>query len=264
MIQLFLLSLLFIIFSGLFIYRYTGKKRIFNFDLVQFIYAFVIAPLVFVWIKTLVFYLVQSEVDLIGQTNIFLIDTAVSLLGLGAYAFVIIHFITKNFEIKRYRDPLYDIFQLSEVIHLWISHLGLYFIVFLAATSLSILNLVFPLDADFSRTWFLLLLPIGAVLGFSAYVAVWLSNFTKSKFMKINKLMFAFYLFVHLCLYFLVNISFDPIYAVYWFFMSVFLATNFCSIFFDKSKKITKIFDRWHHKHADGWSGLYKRFGNPS
>lgn len=263
MIQLFLLSLLFIIVSGLFIYRYTGKKKFFKFDLVQFIYAFVIAPLVFVWIKTFVFYLVQSEIELIGQTNVFLIDTAVSLLGLGAYAFVIIHFITKNFEIKRYRDPLYDIFQLSEVIHLWISHLGLYFFALLVATTLSILNVYFPLRSDLSRLWFLVLLPAGSLSGLVLFMAVWLSNFSKYKFMKINRLLFAFHFFVHLAIYFIFNIEFNMHFITYWFFFSCFMAANIFSMFSEKSKRLMLIIDRWHHKHSDGWSGVNKKFSNP-
>ena len=263
MIQLFFLSLIFILSSGLFLYRYTGKKRFLKFDLVQFIYAFSIAPLVFVWTKTFVYYLLQSEAHLLGQTNLFIIDTAVSLLGLFVYSFVIIHFITKNFEIRRYRDPLYDVFQLSEVIHLWISHLGLYFFALLVATVLSLLNVYFPLDVELSRVWFLALLPAGGLSGGVLFIAVWLSNFTKSKFMKINRLMFAFHFFAHLAMYFLLSIEFNMRFITYWFFFSCFLTTNILSIFFEKSQRLMLIIDRWHHKHPDGWSGIHKKFNNP-
>lgn len=263
MIQLLFLSLFLIFFSGLVLYRYTGRKRLLKFDLVQFIYAFIIAPFVFVWMKTFVFYLVQSEINTISQTSAFIVDTVISLLGLFVYSFVIVHFITKNFEIKRYRDPLYDIFQLSEVIHLWISHLGFYFGLLLLATSLSILNIIFPLEFELSKIWFYFLIFVGSNIGVVLFLAVWLSNFTKSKFMKINKIIFAFHLFVHLSLYFLSEVDFTTKYIVYWFFLSTFLSTNLCSIFFERSKKIAKIFDSWHHKYLEGWSGIQKQFNNP-
>jgi len=264
MIQLFLIAIFFILGSALFIYRYTGKKRLLKFDLVQFIYAFIIAPLVFVWIKTFVFYLVQAEPHRLSQSELFAIDTGVSLLGLFVYSFVIIHFLTKNFEIKRYRDPLYDIFQLSEVIHLWISHLGVYFGLMLLLSLVSILNIFFPLQTELSRWIFILFLPLGFLLGLVFFIAIWLSNFTKSRFIKINKLMFAFFLFVLLSAYFLLEVKFESAYSAYWFFLSSCFGTNLLSISVERSQKVMKKLEKWHHKYEDGWSGFMNRFQHPS
>jgi hypothetical protein len=149
------------------------------------------------------------------------------------------------------------------VIHLWISHLGLYFFALLVATVLSLLNVYFPLDVELSRVWFLALLPAGGLSGGVLFIAVWLSNFTKSKFMKINRLMFAFHFFAHLAMYFLLSIEFNMRFITYWFFFSCFLTTNILSIFFEKSQRLMLIIDRWHHKHPDGWSGIHKKFNNP-
>ncbi len=264
MIQLFLISLLLILVGGLILYRFTGKKRLLKFDLVQFVYAFIIAPLVFVWLKTFVFYLMQGETRVLSQAVVFAIDTAVSLLGLYIYSFVIIHFLTKNFEIKRYRDPVYDIFQLSEVIHLWISHLGIYFGALLAVTLLAVFNLYFPIEASLSRIWLVGLMMVGTMLGAILYVAVWLSNFTKGKFMKINKIMFAAHFFVLLVSYFLFEVRFSAEYLIYWVFFCAYFSTNFFSIFLGRSKKLMTMTEKWHHKYQDGWSGLQQRFNNPS
>lgn len=264
MIQLFLIAIFFILASGLFIYRYTGKKRLLKFDLVQFIYAFVIAPLVFVWLKTFVFYLAQAEVHMLSQAELFLIDTGISLIGLFVYAFVIIHFLTKNFEIKRYRDPLYDIFQLSEVIHLWISHLGVYFGLMLLFSIVSILNIFFPIQTELSRWAFLIFLPLGFLLGLVFFVAIWLSNFTKSKFLKINKIMFAFFLFILLSVYFIFEVKFESAYGAYWFFLSTCFGANLLSVSVERSQKIMKKIEKWHHKYDDGWSSLMNKFQHPS
>ncbi len=263
MTQLFLVSLLLIIIGALFIYRYTGKKRFLKFDLVQFIYAFIIAPLIFIWFKSFAYYLLQTEARVINQAQLFIADTAVSLLGLFVYAFVIVHFLTKNFEIKRYRDPLYDIFRLSEVIHLWISHLGLFFGGLGMATMLALLNIFFPLEIELSFAVSALMSCMGIILGLLLYVAVWLSNFNKSKFIKINKIIFAFHFFLLLSVYFIFDVTFIADFLVYWFFFFVYLGVNSFSIFFEKSDSLVRKFEKLHHKYQDGWSALENRFLHP-
>jgi MFS family permease len=263
MIQLFLISLVFILIGGLFLYRYTGKKRLLKFDLVQLIYAFVIAPLVFIWLKSFVYYLLQSEATQFTSMQLFMVDTLVSLAGLFVYAFVIIHFITKNFEIKRYRDPFYDIFQLSEVIHLWISHLGFIFGATVIATFLAVLNVLLPLQIELSSFTYLVFLPLSIALGVALFVAVWLSNFTKSTFMKINKIMFALHFFLLITVYFIFDVRLTASFFVYWFFFFTYLGANISSFYFEKSKRLICTVEKWHHKYRDGWSALENRFLHP-
>ncbi len=263
MIQIFFLAVIIIFGSSLFLYRYTGKKRFLKFDLVQMIYAYVIAPLVFVWMKTFAFYLARAEIHALSQSQLFLVDTVISLVGLFVYSFVILHFITKNFEIRRYRDPLTDIFQLSEVIHLWISHIGIFFGLLLMATLISILNVVFPLEAQLSPLTFYLILFFGFILGLIAFVGVWLSNFTKRKFIRINRIMFALQLLLLLVTYFVSEVSFESQYSAYWFFFFTYLGSNLLSIFIEKSEKLINKIEKLQHKFEDGWSSIKGKFLSP-
>ncbi|EKD43989.1 MAG: hypothetical protein ACD_72C00045G0003, partial [uncultured bacterium] len=47
-----LLSLL----ASLGLYRYNGKKEILRFDLVQFFYAFILMPMIYIWFKSFLFF----------------------------------------------------------------------------------------------------------------------------------------------------------------------------------------------------------------
>ena len=48
------------ILGSLLAYRFNGRREILRFDLVQFLYAFILTPLTFVWGKVLLFLLVKK------------------------------------------------------------------------------------------------------------------------------------------------------------------------------------------------------------
>ncbi|MCA9370211.1 hypothetical protein KC686_03570, partial [Candidatus Woesebacteria bacterium] len=114
--------------SGLLLYRFIGKKQLFKLDSIQFLYAFVLAPLLFVWAKTF-FYTLVSTQNLgiaLSSNDVFILDTVFSTFLLFIYAFVVMHSLTKTFNVRMKDDPLYNIFHHSEYFHLWLTHLAMF------------------------------------------------------------------------------------------------------------------------------------------
>ena len=128
MLLIFLLLVLPVIGTlvGLVFYRFQGKKDLLKIDIVQFYYTFILSPIVFVWLKTMIFVLLQANTHNLSMKEIYSIDTAFSVVFLLIFAFVAMHSVTKTFHLKE-KDPLYNFFFDSEYIHLWLSHLAMAF-----------------------------------------------------------------------------------------------------------------------------------------
>ena len=53
--------------SALALYRKNGRREILKFDVVQFWYAFVLVPVLFVWFKSFLFFTLRDELNLYGR-----------------------------------------------------------------------------------------------------------------------------------------------------------------------------------------------------
>lgn len=246
------------VISGVFLYSKNGRREIFKLDIVQFVYAFVLAPVMFIWLKALMFVLLKDELNFkfsLGQ--IFVVDTIFSLVFLYVFAFIVIHSLTKSLENKRYKDPLLDIFQHSEKIHLWISHTGILLGIMILVVALSFSNIWLPMDVFLSKFNFYMVLIIGIIIGSFGFGGFWMSIF-EPKFFHINKLLFAFFFILHVLVYFLFNVSFNSSYVIYWATFAIFTALVSWSYVFEKSTKAMSWWEKLHHKI--GWSAKKKKY----
>jgi hypothetical protein len=226
------------IVSSAFLYRQNGKREILRFDFVQFIYAFVISPAVFLWLKFFVFFLLRRELNLkLSVSNLFVIDSAFSILFIYLFAFVVIHSLTKTFSLKRTSDPLYDMFAHSEYFHFSFSHLAIYIGAMLVATMVSLLNVWIPFDIFYPKTVFYGLLSTGVLVGVGGFWSCWVYKSPSFNFMRIMKLCFGLIFLAHLIIYFIYDLSFSMKYGMYWLVFNAFLSATFLSLFAEKPEK---------------------------
>lgn len=247
MIIFFYLIPFFAILSAITLYRLNGRKEFLKLDLVQFFYAFILAPALFVWLKTFLYYLLRSEVAInLGTGLLFVIDTLFSVLFLYIFAFVVIHSLTKSFWLQRSKDPLYNLFEHSEFFHLWLTHLIMYVGSMAIVSILSSFNLFFPLDIEMTRSAFYVVFGSGFVSGLFVFMIVWLSDpkQEEANFMRLMKLFFGFFFLIHVVLYFVFNPPFTPALGLYWWSLNLFTALVICSLFAYKSERALTMFDK--------------------
>lgn len=214
--------------AGVLVYRHNGKKEILRFDMVQFFYAFILMPTVFVWFKSVLFFLLQSELLLkISPKEMFFWDTAYSVVFLFIFAFTVIHSLTKSFELKRKKDPLYDLFEHSEYYHLWVSHTIIFVGAMLIISALSIGNIFFPFENSFSSTAFYSILATAPLLSALVFKAFQISDFGDFRFLKLMKLWVGIFFVIHGLAYNIYEPVFVPQKVLYWY-MAVFFGV--CSL----------------------------------
>ena len=255
---LFLVPVIASIFAIL-IYRFQdGKRQIFSLDLVQFVYLFIVSPTMFVWAKSLIFYMLKSEIDLkLNITELFVIDTLFTLLSFFIFIAVTIHSLTKTFKIKRYRDPKFDLYHLSEYFHLWWSHIVIWSGAMAMATFISMINLFIPLDFESSKSVFYSVFTLGLFLGIIAFLSVWMSDPEQGNFMRLMKILFGFFFLIHVVLYFLVDPSFSVNFGLYWVVSAMFFSAVVCSATFERYEKTNKFRKMMLHV---GWGDNIKLF----
>ena len=240
---------LFAYLAILILYRHNGKREVLKFDLVQFAYAFVILPIFFVWLKSFIYFIFKHELGVgLSTGQLFAIDTAFSLLFLYIFAFVVIHSLTKTFNLKHYRDPLYDLFAHSEYYHVWLSHVVMFAGGMLGGTLLSIVNLFVPLSLAVGKVVFMGVLGLGFGAGLLVFAGVWLADPDQAQFMRLMKLTFGFFFMVHVVLYFLFDPKFSIDQVVYWFIFMILTACVICSFFFERSKKAVSWTSKLKHQ----------------
>ncbi len=200
---------------ALVLYSANGRRQILRFDLVQFFYAFIISPTLFLWSKSFLHVLLNNEIKSLSSRQIFFYDSAFSLLFLYVYAFVVIHSLTKTFELNKKKNPSYDFFADSEALHLDISHLIIYLGALVLSLFLSLSNLIFPLDIDFSiqNTW---LIFIGIILGYLGYLGLWSYKGKSILYSRLIKLGFAAAFLLQVLVYFLANPVLSIEYSLFW------------------------------------------------
>jgi hypothetical protein len=227
-------------------------------DLFQFVYAFILAQILYIWFKSFLFYILRDELDLrLSLTNLFILDTIFSVIFLFVYAFVVIHSLTKRFENKRYTDPLYDVFKHSEEIHFWVSHMGSYVGAMVLISIVSLINIWFPVETVLTRWQFYAVLGLGFFAGLVALVAMWLSIF-KERFFKVLKLIMAIFFIIHAAVYFIVDPRFDAEYVMYWFVFAIFTGLILVAFALERSRRAAGLFEKLHHKA--GWSAKGKKY----
>lgn len=246
-----------VVFAVLFLYRFQGKKYILNFDLVQFLYNFVFAPLVFVWIKSIFFVILTTSPDLIlSVKQVFFADTLFSLVFLYIYAFFSMHSLTKTFHLKNF-DPLYDLFYDSEYIHLWLSHIVLFLGTMLILTILAIANLFAPFTLVISSSIFSLVLFVAFLLGVGFYLVLLISEPLQQKRLTLSRLVklgIGVAFSAHLIGYYFGLPNISSAYLFYW--SSVlFFAGAFILAFLDyRFNKISNTLDSFvSHIKYQGW-----------
>ncbi|NCN45723.1 MAG: hypothetical protein COU63_04360 [Candidatus Pacebacteria bacterium CG10_big_fil_rev_8_21_14_0_10_36_11] len=226
------------ILAALFVYRHNGKKEILRFDMVQFFYAFILMPTVYVWFKGFLYLLLKTELNQkISQQELFFYDTAYSIFFLFIFAFAVIHSLTKSFELKIKKDPLYDLFEHSEYYHLWLSHTIFFVGSMILSTSLAIFNIWFDLPIVFPKAIFYFILLTTPFVAMAVFKVFKISDFGDFRFLKLMKLFNGLFFLIHGVLF----IVFEPVFMseklMYWYLTNVFGFLSLISIFHSPEPK---------------------------
>lgn len=251
-LTLFLVPVLAII-AALYLYQHTGKKEFLRFDLVQFVYAFVLTPIVYVWMKSFLFVFLVKELDLrLTVTEIFLADTVFTVIFLFFYAFLVIHSLTKSFELKRSRDPLYDLFQHSEFFHLLTSHVAIYIGLVVLISILSTVNIFIPLDFTHNMIAFYACLGFGFLVGLFVYVGILLTDddfeLQHPRFEMFIELLYASFFIYHISLFFYFRPAFNMTEVVFWFVFMILFGFIISSYVLERSEKFVTFMKQFHYK----------------
>lgn len=236
---------------GLLIYRYNGGKQIFRLDFVQFMYLAVFSPLLFVWAKSFLFFVLRSELSFnLSINELFIIDTIFSVLCFFTFSSVAIHSLTKTFWLKRRSNPKFDLYYLSEYFHLWWSHIVMFLGGMILIVFISMANLYAPFVGIYSKTQLYSTIAAGLFMGLISFYIIWNSDPGQGGFMRIMKMASGLFFSLHVVLYFIFEPSFKQEYAAFWLAMSMFLSLTMCSAVFEKSEKAESIRDWFLHA---GW-----------
>ncbi len=220
------------ILTGLLVYNHNGKKEILRFDLVQFFYAFILMPIAYIWFKGFIFILLKNELgNEISQNELFFWDTVYSVFFLFLSAFVVIHSLTKSFELKRRKDPLYDMFEHSEYYHLWFSHTSLFVGAMVLTTLISALNIWVDFSFFIPKMVFYLILLTTPLLAGVIFKAFMISDFGDFRFLKLMKLFVGIFFSIHGLIYILIEPSFSGEKIMYWYMTNVFGFLSMISLF---------------------------------
>lgn len=250
--------------AGLYLYQHTGKKEFLKFDLVQFVYAFVLTPIVYIWLKSFLFVFLVRELNLsLTVTDLFLADTAYSVIFLFFYAFLVIHSLTKSFELKRSRDPLYDLFQHSEFFHMLTSHLAIYVGVVILISVLSTVNVFIPLGFAANMLGFYACLVFGFIIGLCIYIGILLTDddfeIKHPRFEMFIELVYASFFIYHIALFFYFRPAFNMSEVVFWFMFMILFGFIFSSYVLERSEKFLKVMRKFHYKKKAEFS--FKHLG---
>lgn len=251
-IALFLVPVLALL-SALYLYQHTGKKEILKFDLVQFVYAFILSPILYIWLKSFLFVFLVKELNLsLSVTDIFIADAAYTIIFLYVYAFLVIHSLTKSFELKRSRDPFYDIFQHSEFFHLLTSHVALYIGFAVLITVISTINIFIPFTVAQNSFGFYTAIIVGFLAGMVIYTALLLTDdefdTRYPRFEMFVRLLFVAFFILNIGLYFLFRPEFNLSRIMYWFVFMIFGGFVTGSLLMERSEKLMKVLRKLHYK----------------
>lgn len=229
------------LFSVAYLLRHNGKREVLRLDLVQFTYAFIFSPIVYIWLKSFLFYILKQELEVrLSATETFFIDTLFSVVFLYSYAFIVIHSLTKSFNLKKIKDPGFDIMEYSEFFHLWTSHILLYVGITLAICIISFVNLILPVTVYLSKLSFYFILLCTLITNVFVYQAIFYAAvaFCNKRQMKILKLNFIFVFLLHVLVYFIFEPKFNSTHIMYWICLMSFLSICLNIVFDDHDEQI--------------------------
>lgn len=230
-----------IIIVSIIAYKYIGKKQILKFDLVQFLYAFLFAPIIFIWSKSFLFYLLKNDnFGKLSYGRIFFLDSLFSIFFLYIFAFIVIHSLTKTFQVKKSVDPFYDFFSDSEFFHLFISHFVIYLGAMVLLAVFSFLNLLVPLNLYLTQFWFGIIMLASLIVGMFSFVGIWLYTSVQEGSLRIFKFLFGIFISLHIICYFIFEPNFHSQYLTFWVVFSIFLTMTYCSFFVGHNGRISK------------------------
>lgn len=244
MIALLLLVPVLAILASIWIRRISGQQDILRLDAVQFAYAFIVAPVAYIWLKFLLLLLARSQPFPVSTADLFLIDGIFSLIFMFVFAFVVIHSLTKTFEIKTIQNPVYDLFEHSEYYHLELSHLVIHAGGMLLVTFVSLLNLVWPLEIVGQPIMMWLVLSSGTLCGAAGFWGVWKFETDSVIFNRAMKVLYAVFFLIHFSVVLIFEPAFQVEYSLFWAMMQAFLTMVLISLFVERPEKPRRW---WHH-----------------
>lgn len=251
---LFIVSIVLLVpFLGLFIYKSQGKKQIFHLDVVQFTYLFIFMPVMFIWAKAFLFYLLNNEVgSALSNRDAFIIDTTFSVVAFYLFSAVSIHSLTKTFRLRKQNDPDFDVFHLSEYFHLWWSHIFMYVGGLIAVSFLSTLNVFIPIEIVENKTHLFIAILLSVLVGMQVFFMIWSSDpkQEKRRFLRLMKLCLMATFIYHVMLYFLLDPRFSVRYVFFWFVLCASLSASVSGFSFVRSNKAQRLRLRMVH---EGW-----------
>ncbi len=237
----------FIFMSALYLYRFSGRREFLHFDLVQFLYAFVIYPIGFLWLRNFLYFLLKEELGVsIRVADWIVLDSICSVFFLYFYAFGIIHSLTKSFQLKLNRDPLFDLFEQSQYFHEFLSHVGMYVGLFIVISLLSVLNSFIPIDTVSSKQTFYAVLGTGFLVGVLLHAGLFSltdKGVQYTRYRRIMKLLYGCTFLLHLCIYTFVRPRFSLDYGFFWFCLTALSSLMFTSFVFQPMKRFQKILE---------------------
>jgi len=222
---------------------------------------FILTPVLFIWTKSFLFYILRSEIDLkLSLTDLFIIDTTYSVFAFMLVVAVAIHSLTKTFRLKRDFDPKFDIFHLSEYFHLWWTHIVMSAGAMLVATFFSVMNVIVPFKIVLlNKPQFYVLLIFAMIMGGLLFLILWMTDAKQANFMRIMKLLLAFFLVVHIVIYFIADPAFNMSTGAYWFMFMMFFVAVLCGSWFEKHEKTNRLKNFLVHFN---WGNNIDLFGN--
>lgn len=249
MFFIFIGFILLAISSALFLYRHQGKRQVWNIDLVNFFYLFILFPLIFFWAKFFLFYLLRQEVGRTLTLNqFFFIDSAFTLGGIFLFIPLSIHALTKSFALKKTTHEEFDIFHVSEYFHLWWSHIGAFVGAMLLITFIATLNVFFPLLTK-TQLPFSLLSAISIVIGLVGFISIGLADPQQEKknFMYLMKMTVGVLCLYHFSLFFTFRPTLSMFHAGFWSSFIIFLTAVICFLLFGSSPRFSRVKKRLVH-----------------
>jgi hypothetical protein len=245
------------IMAGLLLYTQSGKKEILRFDLVQFFNTFILLPVVYVWFKSFLYFLLQTEFsELITQASLLFWDTLYSVLFLFLYAFMVVHSLTKSFQLKRDKDPLYDLFEHSEYYHLWVTHTIIFVVGMFIALLLAALNAWIDLPWSLSTSQFYIILIAGLITAGLVFKAFLISDFGDWRFVKLMKLFSGIFLVLHIGVYAIFEPSFTGEKAMFWYQLITFFGLTTIGLLHESEPTPLPV----HRRIKNKFSWLGKKF----
>lgn len=213
--------------------KQNGKRQFLRFDLVQFIYLFVLSPVMFIWFKSFMFYLMKAQ---LGQgltlNQLFMIDTILTMACFVIFTALAIHSLTKTFSLNLEHNPEFDLYELSEYFHLYWSHIIIWIGVLAVATFVGLANVLidFVIPATISISMSSVAL-VGIIMGTLFFVALGDMGEFQRKYLRIMKLSFAFLFVLHVLAYFMFDVPFAKEKLAYWFTFFALLTLVIISLF---------------------------------